>query len=286
MISASTGASVGDRVLSAQDRAFWDENGYVIIHNAVPQENLDAVIEDIWAFLGVDRNDPEAWYRAPISKAGMLEMYQTQSLWNNRQYPRVHQAFADIWGTEKLWTSFDRANMNPPARPDWDYQGMVHWDLDTSADPVPFRVQGVLYLEDTAADQGGFQCVPGFQNRFPEWVKTQPADRDPWHPNLEGMEVKTIPGKAGDLLIWHSLLPHGNSRNRSNKPRLAQYITMYPAREDNQGERDSRVLAWQERRQPTGRAFPGDPRGWEQKNPPAELTDLGKKLLGLERWDS
>lgn len=278
-------SSSGERVLSVEDRAFWNENGYVIIRNAVPQANLGAVVEDIWDYLGVDRNDPEAWYRAPISKAGMLEMYQTQSLWNNRQFPRVHQAFADIWGTEKLWVSFDRANMNPPARPDWDYQGMVHWDIDTSKDPVPFMVQGVLYLEDTSADQGGFQCVAGFHNRFAEWVKTQPADRNPWRPDLEGMEVKTIPGKAGDLLIWHSLLPHGNSRNRSNKPRLAQYITMFPAHEDNEEERQFRINAWQERRPPNGKAFPGDPRGWEQKNPPAQLTDLGGKLLGLQRWD-
>ncbi|HXF63961.1 MAG TPA: phytanoyl-CoA dioxygenase family protein [Caldilineaceae bacterium] len=279
-----TQVSTGDRVLSAEDRAFWEENGYVVIHNAVPQANLDAVINDIWEFLGVDRNDPEAWYRAPISKAGMLEMYHTQSLWDNRQYPRVHQAFADIWGTEALWVSFDRANMNPPARPDWDYQGMVHWDIDTSQNPIPFRVQGVLYLEDTAANQGGFQCVAGFHRRFAEWVKSQPADRDPWHPALEGLEVKTIPGKAGDLLIWHSLLPHGNSRNRSNKPRLAQYITMYPAREDNEEERQYRIRAWQERLPPRGKAFPGDPRGFEKNRPPAELTELGKKLLGLERW--
>src|SRR6476661_5388000 len=110
-------ATVSGRLLSTQERAFWEENGYVIIHNVVPPENLKAVVEDIWAFLGVDRNDPEAWYKAPISKAGMLEMYQTQSLWNNRQSPRVYEAFVDIWGTEKLWVSFDRANMNPPARP-------------------------------------------------------------------------------------------------------------------------------------------------------------------------
>jgi ectoine hydroxylase-related dioxygenase (phytanoyl-CoA dioxygenase family) len=274
-----------DHVLRAEDRAFWEENGYVVIHNAVPQENLGAVVEAIWRFLDVDRSDPEAWYKAPISKAGMLEMYHDQSLWDNRQYPRVHQAFADIWGTERLWVSLDRANMNPPARPDWDYQGMVHWDIDTSKDPLPFMVQGVLYLEDTAADQGGFQCVAGFHREFAEWVRSQPADRDPWRPDLQGLDVQTIPGKAGDLLIWHSLLPHGNSRNRSNRPRLAQYITMYPAREKNEEERQCRIQAWQERLPPRGKAFPGDPRGLEQKyGKSAELTPLGQKLLGVDLW--
>jgi hypothetical protein len=273
-------------VLSAEDRAFWEENGYVIVHHAVPQANLDAVIEDIWKFLDVDRNDPEAWYRAPISKAGMLEMYHPQSLWDNRQHPRVYGAFQEIWNTEKLWVSVDRANMNPPARPDWDWPGMVHWDIDTSADPVPFMVQGVLYLADTGADGGGFQCVPGFHRRFEEWVKTQPADRNPRLPDLTGMEVQTIPGQAGDLVIWHSLLPHGNSRNRSDKPRLAQYITMFPAREENEEERQYRIKMWQERLPPKGKSFPGDPRRLEQiHGKPAELTALGKQLLGLERWE-
>ncbi|HRW11067.1 MAG TPA: DUF1479 family protein [Caldilineaceae bacterium] len=273
-----------DRLLSPEDRAFWEENGYVIIRNAVPQENVDAVIDAIWDFLEVDRNEPEAWYKAPVSRAGMLEMYHHQALWNNRQHPTVYQAFADIWQTDELWVSFDRANMNPPARkPDWDYEGMYHWDIDTSLDPIPFMVQGVLYLADTPADGGGFQCTPGMHRRFPEWVKTQPADRHPRLPDPTGLAIQTIPGNAGDLLIWHSMLPHGNSRNRSTKPRLAQYITMFPPRGEE--ERAYRIQAWQELLPPKGKAFPGDPRGWERQHYSApQLTPLGEKLLGLTPW--
>ena len=273
-----------DRFLSPEQRAFWEENGYVIIPNAVPQENVTAVIDAIWEFLAVDRNDAEAWYQAPVSKAGMLEMYHHQALWNNRQYPQIYQAFADIWGTDELWVSFDRANMNPPARqPDWDYQGMYHWDIDTSLDPIPLMVQGVLYLADTPADGGGFQCTPGMHKRFYEWVKTQPADRHPYRPDPTGLDIQTIPGKAGDLLIWHSLLPHGNSRNRSTKPRLAQYITMSPP--GDEAVRAWRVQAWQNLQQPQHKAFPGDPRGWERQHYGAPvLTELGEKLLGARSW--
>lgn len=271
-------------VLSPSDRAFWEENGYVIIHDAVPKENLDAVIDAIWTFLDVDRDNPETWYKAPVSKAGMLEMYHHQSLWNNRQYPKVYEAFAEIWGRKDLWVSLDRANMNPPARkPDWDYQGMYHWDIDTAQDPIPFMVQGVLYLADTGGDGGGFHCTPGFHREFYKWVKTQPADRNPRLPDPTGLEIQTIPGKAGDLLIWHSMLPHGNSRNQSRSPRLAQYITMFPPRDAD--ERQYRIKAWQERLPPRGKAFPGDPRELEQKlGKSAELTELGRKLLGADAW--
>lgn len=285
-------------VLSSEDLAFWEANGYVIVKNAVPQENLDAMIRAIWDFLEVDGSDPEDWYRhkprerndqedkSPISLAGMVEMYQHEAIWDNRQHPRVYGAFREIWGRDDLWVSLDRANMKPPVReqnPEWNHPGMIHWDLDTSQDPIPFGVQGVLYLTDTAADQGGFQCVPGFHRTFAEWVKTQPADRNPRQPDLEGLTVEAIPGEAGDLLIWHRLLAHGNGHNRSNVPRLAQYITMSPARFDDEEQREARVASWREVR-PMER-WPGDRRGWEAAHyGPAKLTDLGEKLLGVTPW--
>lgn len=273
-------------VLSAADMQFWQENGYVVLPNAVPQENLDAVVAGIWAYQGQDPRDPESWYRRPDGRfTSMIEMYHHQAMWDNRQSERIYGAFVDLWQTEKLWVSLDRVSMNPPARPEWDYDGFVHWDIDTTLDPLPKVIQGVLYLTDTTEDQGGFQCVPGFHKRFGEWVKSQPADRDPRRPDLSGLRVKPIAGKAGDLIIWDALLPHGNGRNRSTQPRLAQYITMYPAREQNEEERRLRIQAWQERLPPRGKAFPGDPRELEQKSgQPAQLTDLGRRLLGLNSW--
>jgi hypothetical protein len=66
---------------------------------------------------------------------------------------------------------------------------------------------------------------------------------------------------------------------------MAQYISMMPAEEDNDSLREWRVRSWKDRIAPEGYAFPGDPRNWEQtKYGQAELNDLGKKLLGLERW--
>ncbi len=285
-------------VLSQDDKVFWEENGYVVVKNAVPPENLNAMVQAIWDFLEVDGTDPENWYhhaprsrndendQSPISLAGMVEMYQHQAIWDNRQFPRVYGAFRDIWDREDLWVTLDRANMKPPVRPqnpEWDHPGMIHWDLDTSKDPIPFGVQGVLYLADTAEDQGGFQCVPGFHSLYPEWVKTQPEDRDPRHPDLAGLHVKAIPGEAGDLLIWHRLLAHGNGHNHSALPRLAQYISMAPARQEDEETREARVASWREVRPMAN--WPGDRRGWEAEHyDSATLTELGEKLLGVTAW--
>jgi hypothetical protein len=67
--------------------------------------------------------------------------------------------------------------------------------------------------------------------------------------------------------------------------RIAQYISMMPAEEENETLRQWRINSWRDRIAPEGYAFPGDPRKWEQtKYQRAELTPLGKKLLGLEKW--
>ncbi len=259
------------------------------MRNAVGPQQLQAVIDAIWSFLGMDSGSPNDWYRAPLPPGGMVEIYQHQALWDNRQDPRVHDAFSELFGTPKLWVSLDRANLKPPRHPEhpeYDHQGFIHWDVDTrKLSSIPFGVQGVLYLTDTTEDMGGFQCVPGMHRNLAEWIKTQPKNRNPRVPDLAGRNIVSVPANAGDLVIWDRLLPHGNGRNVSNRPRLAQYITMFPAADEDEAYRQRRIRMWRSRLPPRGKAFPGDPRRWERQfSSTAELTILGRKLLGLDRW--
>lgn len=276
-------------LLQPQDHAFLREHGYVVLPQVVPPENLRAVVDLIWTFLEMDPHDPDDWYRPPHQVGGMVEVYQHQALWDNRQHPRVYRAFRDILGTGRLWVSLDRVSMKPPrhpAHPEWDHCGVLHWDVDTRKLPhIPFGLQGVLCLTDTAADQGGFQCVPGMHRGLEEWIKTQPRSRNPRVPDLTGRTVVPVPALAGDLIIWDRLLPHGNGRNTSDRPRLAQYLHMFPAAELDERQRRRRVRQWERRQPPPGRAFPGDPRKKERReHRTAELTELGRRLLGLETW--
>ncbi|WP_152658329.1 phytanoyl-CoA dioxygenase family protein [Oceanobacillus sp. CFH 90083] len=282
------------RVLTEKEFAFWQENGYVIVKNAVNREDLERLTKLIWEFAEKDPNDPSTWYQEPdtemkmkeLTGAGMVELYHHQLMWNNRTSEKIYHAFVDIWGTEKLWTSIDRVNLNLPKKNGKGADGFIHWDVDTSLDPLPVNVQGVLSLVDTTIDMGGFQCVPELFRDFPEWVKTQAKDRDPYHPDLEGYEPTKIVTEAGDLLIFNSMQPHGIRANNSNSARLAQYISMFPAQEDDQELKEARIASWRDKTPPVGDAFPGDPRKWEQKyHERAILTDLGEKLLGSRSWD-
>lgn len=282
------------RVLSEEDWRHWITNGYVVVRQAVPAANVERLVTLLWAFDEKDPNDPSTWY-APqrrdhkmkeLNNTGMLEIYNHQFLWDNRMEPRVYDAFVDIWDREDLWVTIDRANLNPPKKIKGNPNGFIHWDVDTSIRPLPIGVQGVLSLKKQDGDVGGFQCVPWLFQHFEEWVKTQPEDRDPMHPDMAGQHAVNIEMEAGDLLIFNSLLAHGVRPNHSDtRVRMAQYISMHPAEYGNEDERNERIRQWRELDHPHRDAFPGDPREWEKKHATiAKLTPLGQKLLGLDRW--
>jgi len=281
------------RVLSEADWQCWITNGYIVIKNAVPREQAKATANFLWEFEEKDPANQETWYAPPraemqmkeLTNTGMVEVYNNQHLWNNRQMQKVYDAFADIWGTEKLWVTIDRANLNFPIRPGFGYKGFIHWDYDPETKPV--NVQGVLALADQDdVNMGGFQCIPELFRNYDTWKLTQPEDRNHFKPDTTGFEMKKVKMEAGDLLIFNSLQPHGIRPNMSdNKVRIAQYISMMPAEEDNEELKQWRITSWKDRVAPEGYAFPGDPRKWEQtKYGTAELNELGKKLLGLEKW--
>ena len=283
------------RVLSEEDWKFWMHNGYIVIKNAIPKEQAKATANFIWEFDEKDPNDTSTWYAKPraemkmkeLAGTGMVEAYNHQALWNNRQMQKVYDAFVDVWGTEKLWVTIDRVNLNFPQRPGEEKEGFIHWDYDPETRPQ--NVQGVIALADQMDESmGGFQCIPWLYRNYDTWKLTQPEDRNRFQPNLDSLLDKLVKVvmEAGDLLIFNSTEPHGIRPNRSGKKvRIAQYISMMPAEEENQELKDWRINSWKNRVAPVGYAFPGDPRNWEQeKYKTAELSKLGKKLLGLDNW--
>ena len=281
------------RVLTEEQWQFWKNEGYIVIENAVPKEQALKTAEFLWEFEEKDPNDKSTWYTEPraemkmkeLAYTGMVECYNHPYLWANRQVQRIYDAFVDIWGTEKLWVTIDRANLNFPIRPGFEYKAFIHWDYDPETKPV--NVQGVLALADqTDENMGGFQCIPELYRTYDQWKLTQPSDRHRFLPDITGFTPTKVKLNAGDLLIFNSLQPHGIRANQSeDKVRIAQYISMMPAEEENESLRQWRIQSWKNRIAPEGYAFPGDPRNWEQiKYETAELNDLGKKILGLETW--
>jgi hypothetical protein len=232
--SSMASAADGPAALTAAELAFWEEHGYVVLHDAVPPENCEAAARAIYDFLAVDPLQPDTWYGASLGHTIWVPLLHHPALWANRNSPRIHRSFAQLWRRPDLWVNVDQAGFNPPERRGWKFPGPhLHWDVSL-AQPIPFGVQAILYLTDTDASQGAFTCIPGFHRIIEEWLNALPAGADPRAQDLRGFVPVPIAGRAGDLIIWHHSLPHGASPNRSTRPRVVQYLTMRPAQWDVQ----------------------------------------------------
>ena len=284
------------RVLTEEQWNFWIQKGYIVIKNAISREQAEETAVFLWTFEEKKPKDPSTWFTAPraekqmkeLTGTGMVEVYNNQHLWNNRQSQKVYDAFVDVWGTEKLCVTIDRANLNFPIKKGYEYKGFIHWDYDPETKPQ--NVQGVITLSDqTDVNMGGFQCIPWLYQNYERWKLTQPQDRNRFQPDITGLEdkIEKVALEAGELFIFNSLLAYGNRPNRSEgKVRIAQYISMMPAEEDNESLKKWCIHSWKNRIAPEGYAFPGDPRNWEQtKYKTAKLSPLGEKLLGLTPWN-
>ncbi|MBN9300018.1 MAG: phytanoyl-CoA dioxygenase family protein [Filimonas sp.] len=216
-------------VLTADDLAHWEAHNYVIVRNAVPAADCDATIQLICDFLEVDINEPATWYRENKARQGiMVQLFQHAQLEANRQSPRIRRAYEQLWQRKDIWVNTDRVGFNPPQTESWYFPGpRLHWDVSLQL-PIPFGTQGILYLSDTAANQGAFTLVPGFRHQVASWLHQLPADADPRKEDLYALGAQPVVANKGDFIIWDHALPHGSSVNTSDIPRFVQYINYAP----------------------------------------------------------
>ncbi len=260
--------------------------GYAVFRGVVGEGVARPAARAIADRVGADLEDRSTWYGGCPENDGVVPMHQAQALWDLRQEPNVHAVFSELWGTSRLYVDVNRCCFRPPADP--AHLGLslgeIHWDTDPRG-PRPSSLQGVVLLSDVGRDAGGYHCVPGIYRDLERWLErhARAPEFDFFNPGVSFDEAVQIEGLAGDLIVWSTQLPHGPAPNLSDRPRIAAYVAMGPPPDDplllGRMER-----WWREKRAPPyWRGLPGqlDP----EPGPPARLTPLGRKLIGLDAWD-
>lgn len=223
-------ASPHQDVLSAADLRFWEDKGYLVLRGVVPRAQCAAARQAIWDYLGASADDPASWYRPHPGKRGlMLQFSDHPALEENRHCAHIRHAYQQLYGAGNgIFASVDKVSFNPPETPQHSFLGSaLHWDVSLQL-PIPFKLQGMLYLSDCPAQHGAFHCVPGFQHRMDDWLAKIPAHTTPREWAIRDLRSVAVDGNAGDFIIWHQALPHCATPNRGPAPRMVQYLTYLP----------------------------------------------------------
>lgn len=263
----------------------FQADGYMVLRNVIPASLISNAAREIATFVRADPYDRATWYRGPLIPDGIVPMHHAQSLWDIRQCPNLYQVFTEFFGTHQLMVDINRCIFRPPVHRRFPKisQGGIHWDTDPKG-PAPASLQGVVLLSDVERNGGGFQCLPEVYQNLDAWLQ-QYAGREDFnffYPGLDHWKTTEVEGKAGDVILWTTRLPHGSAINLSKRPRIAAFVTMQPCGE-NAARRESTKEWWLTKRAPDyWRGLRGqlDPEPGE----PAELSELGLKLVGAAPW--
>ncbi len=224
---------------AADGMAYLEENGFVVIANALNRAETEQALALTWNYLealgtGIDRSDVTTWDddRWPTAvHGGILPGHgigHSEAQWFIRDVPNVKRAFASVWDTDDLLVSFDGMALWRPwaLKPEWKTNrggSWLHIDQHPITRPGKQCVQGLVNLIATAPNRGGNVLVPGSHKTFhtiPDVYPTRlgrvplgvdhfrfPAD----DPMLAGTPPIMSHMEAGDLLLWDSRTIHCSS---------------------------------------------------------------------------
>ncbi len=215
--------------LNQEDLEFWEENGYVIIRNAISDEDCQQTQSAILEFLDASIDEPDSWYKNHEAKEGLMVLFTKHpALEKNRQSLKILKAYQQLYKTDRIYRVIDKVSFNPPEDDFFKFRGSsLHWDVSLQT-PIPLELQGLLYLTDVKQDSGAFHCVPGFHHKIENWISNLPESSNPREVAVNELNPVPVLGNAGDFIIWHQALPHCATPNTSKLPRMVQYLTYLP----------------------------------------------------------
>lgn len=215
-----------DNVFSDEELNFFNEKGYIILKKAISKSDCIETQTAIWDFLEMTPDNVNSWYQKHEKQNGLMVNFSNHPTLNkNRESLKIFSAFIQLYNSKKIYKSIDKISFNPPISQNYNFTGSkLHWDVSLKL-PIPFQLQGLIYLSDCYENDGCFHCVPGFHNQITDWINSLPKNVNPRDIALQTLKAIPITGEAGDMVIWHQALPHCATPNYGTKPRMVQYLT-------------------------------------------------------------
>ena len=196
-------------------RKSWDEEGYVLLENAITGDPLSRLQE---AFERCSHESKPEWLEA------VSEGRRSSSFFDIPDPLERDDAFVDMidhGGTLGLLRDFLGEDMTfrglgartvPPCPISY-----VGWHPDVHRDRTPLHIKVQIYVNDVGEDRGPFAYVPRshLEGAGP-YPRVKHLDAMPGH--------RTLPGKAGTAVMFNCYGWHTSMINRTLEPRKSLII--------------------------------------------------------------
>ncbi len=274
-----------ERVLSDEEIAHFQEQGYVLVKGVLSREEAQRYRHLILDMVPRDLTIPPHWHAnagriKPMREDGK-QSFETPELLSLLSNERLYSAAVQLLGDHRL-RAFD-ASLGITMRNDSGkgagasiLSQTPHLDCTVPADTAflftleEVQVGGCYYFTDVAPTGGGIHVMPGGHRWVEETVRAHGGGLsgrqlyNNWK-RLEGLETVEVTGEAGDFALLHHLMPHAASHNRLPTARVAQFTRF--TRADH----------------PHSPQQPAEPGRWSPEQLGA-MTPLGRRLLGVDPW--
>ena len=216
-------------MLSDAQRAFYAENGYLMIENAVTPDQLDRLRAITARLIDASRTVSESNDVYDLDKGHgpdsprltriKIPHKQDPYFWEVLRNSTMTQVLNDLLGpettilTSKLNTKAPGGGRAVEWHQDWAFYPHTNDDL------LAFG----LMLEDVDEANGPLMVIPG-THRGPVLDHTSngvfAGAINPDDPAFDREKIVTLTGKAGSMTVHHARLLHGSAPNRSDRARM------------------------------------------------------------------
>lgn len=188
-------------MISAKEKSFFLENGYLVVENAVEGKHLQQVGE---AFDTVWEQE-----KPPMNQHKLLKYDVFREL---IEHPPILDRHKAMFGNQVQLLQYDLLRQGPNSNfPERSW----HRDFVFPGD-IPLSVNTILFIDDMTREKGPTHLVPATQFG----VRLPPGERR--HLPLDGEIAVEVP--AGTAIFINSAIWHSGARNRSDGVRRGIYL--------------------------------------------------------------
>ena len=225
-------------MLTKDQKDFYDLNGYLMVENAVTDDQLQELRRIAYALIEKSRDVTESndtydleeghSAAAPCLTRIKLPHRVDPYFWGLLRASAITEILTDLLGPDTMLQT-SKLNTKAPGG-----GAAVEWHQDWAFYPHTndSMLAFGLMLEDVSEDNGPLMVIPGSHkgeilSHMANGVFCGAVDPD--DPLFEMEKAVTLTGKAGSMTVHHARTLHGSAPNRSDRARLILFYECHAA---------------------------------------------------------